>query len=101
MFDMIKKAQEMQKNLKAMQEELKTAEVSGQAGNGLVTLVMTGTHDVKSVSIKPDAVDPSDVGILEDLVKVAFNDALKQANAMAESKVSKVTGGMKIPGLLG
>ena len=101
MFDMVRKAQEMQKNLKLMQEELKTAEVTGQSGGGLVQVTLTGTHEIVSVSIKPEAVDPADVAMLEDLVKVAVNDAVRTANKMAEEKVSKITGGMKIPGLLG
>lgn len=101
MFDMVKKAQEMQKNLKLMQEELKTTQISGQAGGGLVEVTLTGAHEIVAVRIKPEAVDPADVAMLEDLVKVAVNDAVRAANRLAEEKVSKITGGMKIPGLLG
>lgn len=99
MFGMLKKAQEMQKGLQAVQAELAKAEVSGSAAGGMVSVVMNGTHEIVRVSIKPDAVDASDVGMLEDLVKVACNDALAKANALAKEKMQAVTGGLGIPGL--
>lgn len=98
MFGMMKKAQEMQKNLKLVQDELARTEVEGSAGGGLVSVTMTGTHDIVKVSIKPGAVDADDLGLLEDMVKVACNDALAKANAMAKDKMQAVTGGLNIPG---
>lgn len=99
MFAMLKKAQEVQKGLQNVQAELAKTEIQGQAGNGLVSLTITGAHDVTKVSIKPGAVDTADMGMLEDLIKVAFNDALNKANDMAKTKMSAVTGGLGIPGL--
>lgn len=99
MFGMLKKAQEMQSGLKKVQAELAATELTGSAASGLVTVVMNGSHEIVKVSIKPDAVDTSDLGMLEDLVKVAANDALAQANALAKKKMDAVTGGLGIPGL--
>lgn len=99
MFGMLKKAQEMQSGLKKVQAELAVTELTGSAASGLVTVVMNGSHEIVKVSIKPDAVDTSDLGMLEDLVKVAANDALAQANALAKQKMDAVTGGLGIPGL--
>lgn len=98
MFGMLKKAQEMQKNLKVVQEELGKAEVQGSAAGGAVGVTMTGTHEIVRVSIKPEAVDTDDLTLLEDMLKVACNDALAKANAMAKQKMEAVTGGMGLPG---
>ncbi|PZP39556.1 MAG: YbaB/EbfC family nucleoid-associated protein [Pseudomonas fluorescens] len=99
MFGMLKKAQEMQKGLQAVQAELAKTEISGTAASGAVTVVMNGTHEIVRVSIKAEAVDTDDLGMLEDLVKVACNDALAKANELAKTKMSAVTGGLNIPGL--
>lgn len=99
MFGMLKKAQEMQKGLQAVQAELAKTEFSGTAASGAVTVVMNGAHEIMKVTIKPEAVDASDVGMLEDLVKVATNDALKKANEITKTKMAAVTGGLGIPGL--
>ena len=98
MFNMMKKAQEMQKGLQTVQAELAKTEVTGVAGGGVVSVVMMGTHEIASVKVKPEAVDKDDVGMLEDLLKVACNDALAKANALAKEKMSAVTGGLNIPG---
>lgn len=98
MFGMLKKAQEMQKGLQAVQAELAKAEVEGQAASGAVKITINGTHEVLKVSIGAGAVDTDDLGMLEDLVKVAFNDALAKANEMAKTKMAAVTGGLGIPG---
>lgn len=94
MFGMLKKAQEMQKKMGEVQAELAVTTVEGKAQN-LVTVTMTGTHEIKSVKIAKDAAD--DVEMLQDLMVVACNDALKQANALAEGKMKAVTGGMALP----
>lgn len=99
MFGMLKKAQEMQKGLAAVQAELANTEITGSAASGAVTVTMNGTHEIVRVGIKADVVDPSDMGMLEDLVKVACNDALAKANEIAKTKMSAVTGGLNIPGL--
>ena len=69
------------------------------AGGGAVTVEMNGHHEVKSVKIDPDAVDTSDMEMLEDMVLTAFNDALEKAQAMAQEKMGAITGGMNIPGM--
>jgi DNA-binding YbaB/EbfC family protein len=99
MLGMLKKAQDMQKGLKAAQDQLAKSEVTGTAGGGVVNVLMKGSHELVKVSIKPDAVDPKDVGMLEDLLVVACNDALAKANALAQEKMKAVTGGLGIPGL--
>lgn len=99
MFDMMKKAQEMQKNLKKAQDELAASEVTGQAAGGKVQVVMSGTFDVKSVTIAPAVVDADDVDTLQDVVLVAVNDAVKKVRDLTESKMNAVTGGMKLPGM--
>ena len=101
MFDMLKKAQELQANMQKLQAELKETEIEGSAGGGLVTVVVSGAHALKKITIKKDAVDPADVATLEDLVTVAVNDAITKANALTEKKMSALTGGLKIPGLTG
>ncbi len=98
MFNMMKKAQEMQKGLKNVQEELAKTEISGSAASGAVQVTMNGTHEIVRVNIKADAVDTDDLSMLEDLVKVACNDALAKANELAKTKMAAVTGGLSIPG---
>lgn len=99
MNSLMRQAQKMQEQMKAKQEELEATEYSGSASGGLVNVVMTGKHQVTSVKIKPEAVDPDDVEMLEDLVAAAFNDACRQADEAAETEMGKLTGGMNIPGL--
>jgi DNA-binding YbaB/EbfC family protein len=99
MFGMLKKAQEMQKGLQTVQAELAKTEMTGTAASGAVSVTMNGTHEIVRVSIKKDAVDMDDLGMLEDLVKVACNDALAKANEIAKTKMAAVTGGLNIPGL--
>lgn len=98
MFGMLKKAQEMQKGLQTVQAELAKTEVEGQAASGAVKVVINGTHEMLKLTIAPSAVDTDDLGMLEDLVKVAFNDALTKANELAKTKMASVTGGLGIPG---
>ena len=79
--------------------KIEETEYTGTASGGLVTVVMTGKHQVVSVSIKPEAVDPDDIEMLEDLVAAAVNDACRIAGEAAEAEMGKLTGGMNIPGL--
>lgn len=99
MFDMMKKAQEMQAKLGKMQEEIKALEVVGKAGGDAVAVTLRGNHEVLAVKLNPSVVDPADVSTLEDLLMVAMNDAVRQVQAAAEVKMKAVTGGIKIPGL--
>jgi len=93
---LMKQAQQMQDNLKRAQEELARLEVEGQAGAGLVKVVMTCRHDVKRVSIDPSLLG-EDRDMLEDLVAAAFNDGLRRAEATTQEKLGSLTAGMPLP----
>jgi len=99
MNQMLKQVKKMQEQMMKAQEELATKTVEGTAGGGVVTVVMTGQKTVQSVTIKPEAVDPDDVEMLQDLVLTAVNDALTKAEELANQDMGKFTGGMNIPGL--
>ena len=90
----------MQAEMAKAQDELANTVVTGTAANGLVTVEMTCDQRMKGVKIAKDAVDPDDIETLEDLVTVAVNDALDKASEKASSRMSGVTGGMRIPGLM-
>jgi DNA-binding YbaB/EbfC family protein len=93
-------AQQMQKQMQKIQEELAAAVVEGSAGGGAITVKMNGHRELQSIVISPEVVDPEDVEILQDLLMVAFNDATKKAQEMAEQRMGPLTGGMKgLPGL--
>jgi hypothetical protein len=93
---LMKQAQQMQENMQRAQEELARTEVEGQAGAGLVKIVMTCRHDVKRVSIDPSLLG-EDKDMLEDLVAAAFNDGVRRAEAMTQEKMGGVTAGMPLP----
>jgi DNA-binding YbaB/EbfC family protein len=97
---MMQQIKKMQADMEKAQEEIANAVVSGTAAGGLVTVEMSAGLELRSVKIKPEAVDPDDVETLEDLVTVAFNDAIAKAQAFASTRMASVTGGMKIPGLM-
>lgn len=99
MGKMMKQVQKMQANMAKLQEELAEKTVSATAGGGVVEVVANGKQEVVSIKISPDAVDPDDVEMLEDLVLAAVNEALRQAQEMAANEMSKITGNLKIPGL--
>lgn len=99
MNNMIKQAQKMQQEMLKMQEEMEQSEFEASAGGGVVTVKMSGKKELVSVTIKPEAVDPDDVEMLEDLVLTAVNDALSKVDAANAGKMSSITGGMNIPGL--
>ncbi len=94
--DLMKQAQEMQANMQKMQEELAQAEVEGQAGAGLVSVVMTGRHDVKRVNID-DSLMSEDKEILEDLLAAAVNDAVRKVETSSREKMAGMTSGMNLP----
>lgn len=95
----LRQAQQLQARLEKAQEELETAMVEATAGGGVVTVTVTGKLKVLSVKIDPQAVDPADVEMLEELVLAAVNEALQKAQEMAQQKLGTITGGLKIPGL--
>ncbi|MGI6161118.1 MAG: YbaB/EbfC family nucleoid-associated protein [Christensenellales bacterium] len=100
MQQMMAQAQKMQQDMARVQEELENKEVEASSGGGMVSVKANGKKEVISISIKPEAVDPDDVEMLEDLVMAAVNEALRTAEAMAQSEMAKVTGGMDLGGLL-
>jgi hypothetical protein len=93
---LMKQAQQMQENMRKLQEQLAAVEVEGQSGAGLVKVVMTCKHDVKRVSIDPSLVG-EDKDMLEDLVAAAFNDAVRRAEAATQEKMAGITAGMGLP----
>ncbi|WP_248800545.1 YbaB/EbfC family nucleoid-associated protein [Pseudomonas sp. MWU13-2105] len=96
MAGLMKQAQQMQEKMAKMQEELANAEVTGQSGAGLVSVVMTGRHDVKRVSIDP-SLKEEDLEVLEDLIAAAFNDATRKIESNSQDKMSGMTAGMQLP----
>lgn len=99
MNSVLKQAQKMQEEMEKVQNELEDKTVEASAGGGMVTVTVSGKKELLSVKIKPEVVDPDDVETLEDLVMVAVNDAIKQADDMMAEGMSAVTGGLNIPGL--
>jgi len=93
---LMKQAQQMQDNMRRMQEQLAGIEVEGQAGAGLVKVVMTCKHDVKRVSIDP-ALLADDKDMLEDLVAAAVNDAVRRVESTVQEKMASVTAGLPLP----
>lgn len=100
MKKMMKQAQKMQLEAARAQEEITKMEFEATAGGGMVKVVAMGDMTVKSVSIDPEAVDPEDVEMLEDMVMAAVNEALRSASDATNQRMSAVMGGMKIPGLM-
>lgn len=99
MFGSVKQLQQFQQRLLKAQEELGNRTVEATAGGGAVTVVMDGHFRVRSVKIDPDAVDPADLSLLEDMILAAVNEAVAKAQEMAQQQMSAITGGLNIPGL--
>jgi nucleoid-associated protein EbfC len=96
---MMKQAQKLQAKMMAMQEELGNRTVSAQAGGGMVEAVVNGRQELLSLRIDPEVVVAEDVEMLQDLIQAAINEALNRAREMMATEMSKLTGGMQIPGL--
>lgn len=96
---LMRQAQKMQEDMKAKQAELEATEYTASASGEMVTVTMNGKHEIVSVKIKPEAVDPDDVEMLEDLVAAAVNATVAKVDAAANAEMGKLTGGMNIPGL--
>jgi DNA-binding YbaB/EbfC family protein len=99
MQQMMKQAQSMQTRITEVQEELEQREFDVTVGGGAVELKMKGNKEVLSLKIKPEAVDPEDVEMLEDLLVSAFNEGVNQIASVSEEELGKVTGGVSLPGL--
>lgn len=99
MNQMIKQAQKMQEDMASLQEDLETREYSASSGGGMINVTVDGKHLIKSIKISPDAIDPEDPEMLEDLITVAINEAIGNAAKAAEEEMGAITGGLNIPGL--
>jgi nucleoid-associated protein EbfC len=98
MQQMLKQVQKMQAEMAAAQEQLKDEVVEASAGGGMVTVKVSGDLDVKAVTIDPEAVDPEDVELLQDMVLAATNEALRSAQELASKRLGGIAGGLGGPG---
>lgn len=98
---LMRQAQQMQANVTKAQEEVAKMTAEGQAGGGMVTVTVNGNFDVQKIKIEKTVVDPTDVGMLEDLVTAAINAANARMREVTKAHMSKVMGGMNIPGMPG
>ena len=96
-MNMIKQAQKMQQDMLKMQQELEEKTYEASAGGGVVTAVVSGKKELTQVTIDPEAVDPDDVDMLQDLIVAAVNEAMRKASDDAASQMSKLTGGLNLP----
>ncbi len=92
MQSMMKQAQKMREQMEEAQEELEDAELTGQSGGGMIVVILNGKKEMQSIKIKPEAVDPDDVEMLEDLITAAFNDAAEKADKLYEEKMGPFSG---------
>jgi len=95
-MNMIKQAQKMQEDLLKMQAEMEEQTYSAQSGGGAVTAVVTGKRELSELIIEPDAVDPEDVEMLQDLIVAAVNEAIRKADTSMSDSMSKLTGGLNL-----
>lgn len=99
MNQMLKQAQKMQEDMANLQADLEQREFTAVSGGGLVEVTVDGKHLIKKVTIKPEAVDPDDAEMLEDLITVAVNEAISNAIKTSEEEMGAITGGLNMPGL--
>lgn len=97
---MMKQAQKLQEKMAKVQEELAAKTVEAASGGGMVTAVVNGKFELMSIRIEKDVVNPDDIDMLQDLIIAAVNEGVRKAQEMASAEMAKVTGGMKIPGMM-
>ncbi|MEF9426002.1 MAG: YbaB/EbfC family nucleoid-associated protein [Candidatus Mariimomonas ferrooxydans] len=97
--DMMRQAKKMQQAMGKIQEESKKKTVEASAGGGMVTVIANGGMEIVSIKIEREVVNPDDIEMLQDLIVAAVNETLRQAQQMVNEEMSKVTGGMNLPGL--
>ncbi|ACQ93815.1 conserved hypothetical protein [Tolumonas auensis DSM 9187] len=97
MGNLMKQAQMMQERMQKMQEEVAKMEVTGESGAGMVKITITGSHNVRRVTIDPSLLQDDDQEMLEDLIAAAFNDAVRRAEEQNKAKMAEITGGMQLP----
>ncbi|MDI6687218.1 MAG: YbaB/EbfC family nucleoid-associated protein [Desulfobacterales bacterium] len=100
MGNMMKQAQKLQSRMASLQEEMAEKIVEATAGGGMIKVTANGRQQILSIQIEKEVVDPDDVEMLQDLILAAVNDALAKSNEMVSAEMSKLTGGLKIPGLI-
>ncbi len=99
MSKMMKQAKKIQQDMAKLQEELKEKTVEASAGGGVVEVTVSGKQELLGIKIDPEVVDPEDIEMLQDLILAAVNEGLKKSQEMVETEMSKITGGLNIPGL--
>ncbi len=99
--EMMMRIQKMQEDMQRVQEEVENSEFSASAGGGAVEVTVTGKHEITSIKMKPEVVDPEDIDMLEDLLMASLNEAIRKANDTMEQTMNGVTGGLNIPGMGG
>ena len=100
MGDLLKQAQEMQSRMAKIQEELANKTVQGSAGGGMVQVTVNGQFNITAVQIEPSVINSAEKEMLEDLILAAVNDGMRKARELASAEMSKLTGGLNIPGLM-
>ena len=95
----MKQAKKMQEKMGQLQKELETKTVEAQAGGGMVRVVVNGKYEIVSLKIEKEVVNPEDIEMLQDLIAAAVNEGIRKSQEMASSEMSKITGGLNIPGL--
>ena len=99
MQNLMKQAQQMQQKMATLQKELESREIETSSGGGMIKIKITGKQQITGITINKECVDPNDVASLEDLVKPAVNQAVKESQDMVSGAMSKITGGINIPGM--
>ena len=99
MNNLLKQAQQMQQKMSTLQKELEAREIETSSGGGMIKIKINGKQEIVGLAINKECVDPSDVEMLEEMVKTAVNQAIKESQEMVSGAMSKITGGINIPGL--
>ena len=99
MNNLLRQAQQMQLKVTALQKELESRELEVSSGGGAVVMIVNGKQEILKIKLNPECVDPNDVEMLEELIKTGVNQAVKESQDMVSNAMSKVTGGLNIPGL--
>ncbi len=99
--NMMQKLQKMQEEMAKTQSAVEESEFSASAGGGAVEVSVSGKHEIKSIKMNPEVVDPEDIDMLEDLLLAALNEAMRKADEKMDSEMGKLTGGLNIPGMGG
>ena len=99
--DMLKQVQKMQEDMANLQEDLDAREYTATSGGGMISVTINGKHEITELKINPDAIDPEEPEMLEDLITVAINEAIATATKTSEDEMGAITGGLNIPGMPG